>query len=250
MTAGFSALVAAIMFGKRINKHESTPPNDVPMILLGAALLWFGWFGFNAGSAITSGILAAHAFVTTFVGAAAAMVSWLAVDWWLYKKPPAVGAAIGLVVGLVVVTPAAGFVSVPSAIAMCGLSGIICNFVARAVKKATHLDDALDVFACHGMGGLLGAIGTGLLASKAINPAVAVDGLLIGGEFATFKANLFGVVAVGLYAPLVTFVLLKLINVVMPLRVSHADEAEGLDTSIHGEMAKFNAPRVLNAAAR
>ncbi len=153
ITAGVAGLIAARMFGRRINADELNRPNDVSMIMLGGALLWFGWFGFNAGSAISSGHLAAHAFVTTFAGAAAAFISWMTVDWIKHKRPSAVGATIGLVVGLVTVTPAAGFVSVQSAIIMCAVAGVVCNLFTQFIKTRTKLDDALDVFACHGVGG-------------------------------------------------------------------------------------------------
>ncbi len=240
MSSAFSALVAAILFGRRVNVSEVSRPNDVTQIMLGAALLWFGWFGFNAGSAITAGQLASQAFVITFVGAAAAFVAWVLVDWLLHKKPSAVGAAIGLVVGLVIVTPAAGFISVGSAIALAGIGAVICNLVARWVKSLSHLDDSLDVFACHGMGGLIGAIGTGLLASSAMNSAVAVDGLLIGGEMETFKANVIGALVVAAYSIVVTFILIKIVGIITPIRVSQEAEAEGLDTSVHGEVARFH----------
>jgi Amt family ammonium transporter len=243
MSAGFSALVAAVLFGKRNDHPELHKPNDIPMILLGAALLFFGWFGFNAGSAISAGFLASHAFVTTFLGGAAAMIGWMLVDWYLHK-PTGTGSAIGLVVGLVVITPAAGYVTVGSALGMCFVSAIICNFTGRYIKEKTHLDDALDVFACHGVGGMLGAIGTGLLASHTVNPAVAVDGFLISGQLETLKANMLGVAAVGVFAPVMTVVLLKLVNFITPLRVSEADEAIGLDTALHGEVSRYYAREV------
>ncbi|HEU5046638.1 MAG TPA: ammonium transporter [Rickettsiales bacterium] len=240
LTAGVAGLVAAIMFGKRNMGNEVNRPNDVSMIMLGAALLWFGWFGFNAGSAITSGFLAAHAFVTTFAGAAAAMLGWLLVDWIKNSKPSAVGAAIGLVVGLVIVTPAAGFVSVASAIFMCGVGSVICNTLGHLIKTKTHLDDTLDVFACHGIGGALGAIMTGMFATKLVNPAVAVDGILIGGQIGTLKANLIGVIAVAVFTAVVTYILIKIVNVITPIRVSETEETVGLDVSVHGEVSRFH----------
>lgn len=238
ITAGFAGLVAAMMYGKRIDAGNVTRPNDVSLIMLGAALLWFGWFGFNAGSAIASGVLAAHAFMTTFVGAAAAFVSWMLVDWIRNSKPSAVGAAIGLVVGLVTITPAAGFVTIESAIIMCSISGVLCNLIAVFIKNKTHLDDALDVFACHGVGGVLGAVMTGLFADKAVNSAITVEGLLVSGEMALFKANLVAVVAVAVFASVVTYVLLKVVNVITPIRVPEHKEKAGLDTSEHGEIAR------------
>ncbi len=240
ITAGVAGLVAALMFGKRINASEVNRPNDVSMIMLGAALLWFGWFGFNAGSAIAANHLAAHAFMTTFVGAAAAMISWMMIDWMRHSKPSAVGAAIGLVVGLVAITPAAGFVTVSSAIIMCALAGIICNVLAHIIKTKTHLDDALDVFACHGMGGILGAIMTGMFATKAVNSAVTVEGLLVSGESKLFIANLTAVVAVTVYTAVMTYVLIKVVNVITPIRVTEEEETKGLDVAVHGEVSRFH----------
>lgn len=240
ITAGVGGLVAAILYGKRISVNEESRPNDVSMIMIGAALLWFGWFGFNAGSALTSGLLAAHAFVTTHVGASAALVSWMMVDWILHKKPSAVGAAIGLVVGLVTITPAAGFVTVQSAIIMCFFSGAFCNLFARFLKSKLKLDDTLDVFACHGMGGIIGAILLGLFATSEVNPAVTVQGLFVSGETGLLTANLIGVVAVFAYTAVVTFVLIKIVGFFTPVRVAEHHEIEGLDTSIHGEMSRFH----------
>jgi len=240
LTAGVAGLVAALMFGKRIGNEGPARPNDVSMIMLGAALLWFGWFGFNAGSAISADFLAAHAFVTTFVGAAAAMLSWMAVDWFRTGKPSAVGAAIGLVAGLVAITPAAGFVTVQSALIICFAAGAICNITAHIMKKNTHLDDALDVFACHGVGGLVGAVLTGAFASKAVNSAVTVEGLLVSGETKLFIANLIGVVAVAAFTAVVTFVLIKIVTIITPIRVTEQEEGVGLDASVHGEQARFH----------
>jgi Amt family ammonium transporter len=239
VTAGVGGLVAAILFGKRINVDEENRPNDVSMIMIGAALLWFGWFGFNAGSALTSGVLAAHAFVVTHVGASAALLSWMIVDWLLHKKPSAVGAAIGLVVGLVTITPAAGFVSVPAAIAMCLFAGAFCNLFARFLKNKLKLDDTLDVFACHGMGGIIGAVLTGVFASKTINGGIAVEGILVSGETSLFFANIFGVIVVVIYTAIVTFALIKLVAFFTPVRVIEDHEVEGLDMSLHGEMSRF-----------
>ena len=240
ITAGVAGLIAASMFGRRINADEVTRPNDVSMIMLGGALLWFGWFGFNAGSAITSGHLAAHAFVTTYIGAAAAFIAWMMVDWVKHKKPSAVGATIGLVVGLVTITPAAGFVSVQNAIIMCTLAGIICNLLTHFIKVKTKLDDALDVFACHGMGGILGAMMTGLFAETEINSAVTVQGLLISGETGLFIANIKAVIIVSIYSGIVTYGLIKVVNFITPIRINQESEVKGLDVTIHGEVSRFH----------
>jgi Amt family ammonium transporter len=249
ITAGFSGLVAALVLGKRNTGGVASAPNDVPMIMLGAALLWFGWFGFNAGSAIAAGHLAAHAFVTTFVAAAASFLTWMLVDWLRNGKPSAVSAAIGLVVGLVAITPAAGYVSVGSALVIGAVAAVLCNLIAHYVKALTHLDDALEVFASHGMGGVIGALMTGLFASRAVNPAIATEGVLISGETSLFMANLLGVVTVCVYSAVVTFVLIKIVNAITPLRVSETQETEGLDTALHGEMAKFHDRRHLREVA-
>lgn len=233
MTAGYSALVAAIMFGKRRDFGKPAKPYDVGMITLGTALLWFGWFGFNAGSALGANGLAAHAFVTTFVSSAAAMLAWTMVDSLKDGKPTAMGGCIGVVAGLVAVTPAAGFVTVSSAIIIGLLAGVICNIVARMIKGTFNIDDSLDVFACHGVGGTLGVIMTGLLASKAVNPAGA-DGLLNGGD-TLFMANLTGAAAVAGYSIVATFIILKVVGLITAIRVNDKDEDKGLDATQHGE---------------
>ena len=239
MTAGCSAFVAAILYGRR-NNVTNVAPNDVSMIMLGAALLWFGWFGFNAGSAITSGLLAAQAFMTTFVGAAAAFLAWMAVDWIRTGKPTATGSAIGLVVGLVCITPAAGFVTVTAAIIMCVVAGVVCNLAAVALKRWSRMDDTLDVFACHGIGGMIGAILTGCFASTAVNPAVTNQGFFIDGTTKLLMANLTGVVAVFCYSMIGTFVIIKLVGAVMKIRIEGSDEVAGLDHAMHGEASKHH----------
>jgi ammonium transporter, Amt family len=233
MTAGYSALVAAILFGKRADFGQAHKPYDVGMIVLGTALLWFGWFGFNAGSALTSGGLASQAFATTFFAAAVAMLAWMAVDKIKDGKPTAMGGCIGVVAGLVAITPAAGFVDTCSAMFIGLLAGVLCNVVARIIKGKFKIDDTLDVFACHGIGGTIGAISTGLFASKAVNPAGA-DGLFNGGKD-LLMANLTGVGAVALYSVVVTFIIIKLVNAICPVRVPATDESAGLDSSQHGE---------------
>ncbi len=242
ITAGFSALACGLLFGRR-NVSEAPTPNDVPMIMLGAALLWFGWFGFNAGSAVTSGALASYAFMNTFLGAAAAFVAWMFLDWSVTGKPTAVGSSIGIVVGLVAITPAAGFVDLKAALIIGVVAAIVCFFVARAVKKITHLDDALDVFACHGIGGVCGAIMTGLYANKAVNSAVTVEGYFVSGETGTFMANLIGVVAVAAFSFFVTYIIVKVVNIFIPIRVGTDAEGHGLDHSQHGEFARVNQSR-------
>jgi Amt family ammonium transporter len=226
MTAGFSALVAAILFGKRADFGQPHKPYNIGMVVLGTSLLWFGWFGFNAGSALGSNGLAAQAFVTTFLSAAAALAAWTLVDTIKDGKPTIVGACIGVVAGLVAVTPAAGFITTGSAMIIGLTAGVVCNIVARLVKGTFKIDDTLDVFACHGVGGLLGAILTGVLATKEVNPAVSDTAL---------SANLTGAAAVAVYSMVATFVIIKVVGIFTKVRVSEADEKAGLDASQHGE---------------
>ncbi len=239
MTAGYSALVAAIMFGKRRDFGQAHKPYDVGMIVLGTALLWFGWFGFNAGSALSSGGLASQAFANTFLSAAAALLMWTLVDKIKDGKPTTMGGCIGIVAGLVAITPAAGYVSTSIAIAIGVLAGSVCNIVARMVKGQFKIDDTLDVFACHGIGGTIGIIMTGLFASKAINAAGA-DGMFNGGD-TLFTANLTGAFAVAIYSMVATFIIIKVVNVISPVRVSDKDEVAGLDDTQHGEVINSNA---------
>jgi Amt family ammonium transporter len=239
ITAGFSGLACGLLFGKRV-ENPSRRPNDVPMVMLGAALLWFGWFGFNAGSAITSGELAAYAFLNTFLGAAAAFVAWLVIEWIVDGRPTAIGASIGIVVGLVAITPAAGFVDLQAALIIGTAASIIAYFVAKQVKKITHLDDALDVFACHGIGGVVGSILTGVYATKVVNPGIAVEGYLIGGDTTLLNANIVGVVAIAAFSFIATTIIVKVVNVFIPIRVGADVEGAGLDTHFHGEFARSN----------
>jgi len=233
VAAGSSALVCALVLGKRTGfPHERHVPHNLTMTLTGAGILWFGWFGFNSGSALTSGGLAALALVTTHVGAAAGAAGWIVVEWCQRKKPTALGVASGLVAGLVGITPAAGYVA-PWAAAIIGFSaGVIC-YAAVVAKERFKYDDSLDAFGVHGVGGALGAILTGVFASKALNPD-GRDGVL-SGNASQLGIQALGVVVVGAYAALVTFVLLKGIDKVMRLRVPVEDEREGLDSTEHGE---------------
>jgi Amt family ammonium transporter len=233
VAAGASALVCALVLGKRTGyPHERHVPHNLTMTLTGAGILWFGWFGFNAGSALTSGGLAALALVTTHVGAAAGAAGWIVIEWWQRKKPTALGIASGLVAGLVGITPAAGFVA-PWAAAVIGFAaGIVC-YVAVVSKERFKYDDSLDAFGVHGVGGALGAILTGVFASKALNDA-GRDGA-IHGNASQVGIQALGVAVVAVYAGVVTFVLLKIIDKVMGLRVPVEDERQGLDDTEHGE---------------
>ncbi len=233
VAAGSSALVCALVLGKRTGyPHERHVPHNLTMTLTGAGILWFGWFGFNAGSALTSGGLAALALVTTHIGAAAGATGWIVVEWWQRKKPTALGIASGLVAGLVGITPAAGFVA-PWAAAVIGFAaGMVC-YVAVVSKERFKYDDTLDAFGVHGVGGALGAILTGVFASKALNDA-GRDGA-IHGNVSQIGIQALGVGVVALYSGVVTLVLLKLIDKVMGLRVPVEDERQGLDDTEHGE---------------
>lgn len=233
LTAGVSALVCALMIGKRIGypKHRSLPHN-LTMCVTGAGLLWFGWFGFNAGSALASGQLASLAFMTTHLGAAGGAVGWLVIEWAHRGKPTALGLASGLVAGLVGITPAAGFVAPWSAIVIGVAAGIVC-YGGVLLKDKLGYDDALDAFGVHGVGGLAGALLTGVFAEKALNDAGS-DGVIAGNP-AQLGTQAIAVVASGLYAAVLTFGILKLIDVTIGLRVAANDEREGLDTSLHGE---------------
>lgn len=239
ITAGFSGLASGLLFGRRTHRG-ALKPNDVTLIMLGAALLWFGWFGFNAGSAITSGSLASYAFVNTFLGGAAAFLAWMLLDWIFEGRPTAVGAAVGIVVGLVAITPAAGYVTVQSALIIGVVATAVAYFAVIKVRRITHLDDSLDVFACHGIGGVVGSVLTGLFASKAVNPGIAVEGYLVSGETELFVANVTAVVVVALFAFVATIIIVKLVNLFIPIRVGLEMETAGLDKAMHGEYARMD----------
>ena len=224
MTAGFSALIFAIVIGKR---KRPSPPHNLTMTLLGAGLLWFGWFGFNAGSALSSGGLAALALINTHIAAAIGAVAWALVEYLKQGKATALGVASGLVAGLVGITPAAGFVSPTSAALIGGAAGVVC-FGGVMLKSKFGYDDALDAFGVHGVGGLLGALLTGLLASKVWNPAAQASMEL-------FTEQAIGVGVTAVYSVAVTFVLLKVLDATMGLRVDEDTEREGLDVVLHGE---------------
>ncbi|MEZ0390774.1 MAG: ammonium transporter [Pseudobdellovibrionaceae bacterium] len=233
MSAGFSALAASLYLGRRAD-HRVVPMKsyNIALVVLGTALLTFGWFGFNAGSALGANGLAAQALATTFFGCAAASFAWMMMDWVL-DKPTLVGSSVGAVAGLVAITPAAGYVTLPAALLIGLCAGLVCNGAVRAVKKYLHvMDDTLDVFACHGVGGLLGTILTGVFASKAVNPAAA-NGLYYG-ESKVFVANLIAAGVVALFSVAASFLLFRIVEVMVPVRVPRELEEKGLDT-LHGE---------------
>ena len=231
MSAGWAALAGAMFLGKR--KTQKSNPARITYVLLGTGLLWFGWFGFNAGSALAANGLAAQALGTTTVGAAAAGMAWIFYDKILGHKVSAMGACIGTVVGLVAITPAAGFVTIPHAIFIGAFSAIVSNFAVSKFPKG-KIDDALDVFACHGVGGMVGMLLTGVFASKAVNPAVADQGLIFG-ETTLFVNQSIALVLVSVFAFTVSYFLFFIVNKITPLRVTEDKEELGLDISQHGE---------------
>ncbi len=227
LSSGAAALVCALVIGRR---GRPGPPHNLTLTLLGAGMLWFGWFGFNAGSALAANDNAALALVNTHVAAGAAALSWAIVEWIKQGKPTALGVASGLVAGLVVITPAAGFVGPTSAVLMGLIAGPIC-YGAVMLKGTLGYDDALDAFGIHGVGGALGAVLTGVFASAVWG---GTDGL-IGGNSELFTENIIGVLAAAAYSAAVTFVILKVLDATIGLRVSSDEESEGLDTNLHGE---------------
>jgi len=236
MSAGFSALAAAILVGRRLDQSEpSVSANNVPFVILGAALLWFGWFGFNAGSALAAGALAASAFVVTNTAAAAAALTWVALSWAQNGKPSAMAAAIGAVCGLVAITPASGYVGPVASIAIGIIAGVVTYTAVYIRSRKTRVDDTLDVWAAHGVGGLAGAVLTGFFAEKAIN-AAGNNGALFGNPDQVI-VQILAVAATATYAFVATYVLLKVISFFSPLRVESHEEEEGLDMATHGESA-------------
>jgi Amt family ammonium transporter len=236
MTAGFSAIAAAMLVGKRLKEeHPAISANNVPFVILGAVLLWFGWFGFNAGSALAAGPLAASAFVVTNTAAAAAALTWVVLSWAENKKPSAMAAATGAVCGLVAITPASGFVGPMASIAIGVLGGVITYLAVYLRSKRIGIDDTLDVWAAHGIGGLSGAVLTGVFAEKAINSA-GNNGALFGNPH-QLVVQIVAVVATGIYSFIATWIILKVVSFVFSLRVSVSDEEMGLDIASHGEAA-------------
>jgi ammonium transporter, Amt family len=235
VSSGVSALVAALMIGRRRGYPDTPmPPHNLPYTLLGTGLLWFGWFGFNAGSAVTAGAASTGAFIATHVAAASAALGWVMMDWLVRGRPTALGAASGAVAGLVAITPASGYVGPLSSIVIGGAAGCVC-FLAVILRARSTVDDSLDVFGVHGTGGTLGALMTGLFAQKAINAAGA-DGLFFGNA-SLFGAQVVAVLATWAYAAAVTYVLLRVLDLTMGLRVNADQEDEGLDVAEHGESA-------------
>ncbi len=233
ITSGISALAAALIIGKRKGYlRETIMPHDLPMTVIGAGLLWFGWFGFNAGSALSSGGLSAMTFAVTHISAVSATLTWVIIEWLHRGKPTMFGAATGSIAGLATITPASGFVGPMPALLIGAAAGSLC-YVALNMKGKLGYDDSLDAFGVHGVGGILGTLATGVFAQKLINPSGA-DGLLFG-NYKVLVTQVVGILAVTLYSFVVTAVMLKVIDWTMGLRVSLEDEVDGLDLSQHGE---------------
>lgn len=231
MSAGWAALASAICLKRR--QEVSHSPAYITFVLLGTGLLWFGWFGFNAGSAMGANPLAATALATTMTASAAAALAWIFFDAVKGRKPSALGTCIGAVVGLVAITPAAGFVTLPHSIAVGVISSVVSNLLVD-FRSRTNIDDTLDVFPCHGVGGMVGMLLTGVFASKGVNPAIADQGLIFG-ETRLFLVQLGALVGVSVFAFGGSWILLKVTNLIAPLRVSVEEEQLGLDLSQHDE---------------
>jgi len=234
INAGIAALAAALVVGKRqgYGNHTAFIPHNLPMTILGAGLLWFGWFGFNAGSALAAGALASSAFTATHLATAAATLSWVGTEWMVRGKPTTLGAASGAVAGLVAITPAAGYVGPMSAIIIGLVAGVIC-YLAVLAKPKLGYDDSLDVVGVHCIGGIIGALCTGLFASKLVNPAGG-DGLFFGNP-GQFVIQVIAVLTTLIFSFVVSFILFKILDATMGLRVSPEEEMAGLDIGEHQE---------------
>jgi ammonium transporter, Amt family len=234
MSAGFAALAAAIYLRNKSLKKVPISPANIPFVLLGTGLLWFGWFGFNAGSALGAGPLAASAFATTNTASAAAGLCWVLFDAVRGKKPSALAFCIGAVVGLVAITPAAGFVTIPSSLFIGTVASLISNVVVHW-KSKTSLEDTLDVFPCHGVGGAVGMLMTGILAHQSVNAANTTGNGLLFGEFALFQIHLIALAIVIAYTFVGSLIILKITDLISPLTVSAEEKKIGQDVSQHGE---------------
>ena len=237
ISSGISGLVLSLLVGKR-QGYQSVAyrTHNIPFVILGTSLLWFGWFGFNAGSALSAGLLASHAFLTTNTACATAMIGWMIVDVVTGGKPTAVGACTGAVLGLVAITPGAGFVPVWAAFIIGAVVSPLCYFMISVVKKKFGYDDALDAFGCHGIGGVWGGIAAGIFAKSSINDVARWDGLVFG-DWHLFTAQLLSIVITIGIAIVGTLICAKVVSLFVPLRVSASDEKRGLDITQHGENA-------------
>jgi Amt family ammonium transporter len=244
VSSGVAALVAAIVLGKRMGyPREPMVPHNVVLSLIGTGLLWVGWFGFNAGSAVSAGELATSAFAATHFSAVGAALSWATLEWLLKGKPSVLGLASGMVAGLATITPASGFVTIPAAflIGLCG--GAVCYFAVTKLKNSFGYDDSLDVFGVHGVGSTVGLLLVGLLANPAVNGLIATTFksgetvISLAGSFAQLKNQIIAVVFTAAFSAIATFIILKLVNAFVGLRVTPEEEHSGLDLTQHGESA-------------
>jgi Amt family ammonium transporter len=246
INAGVAGLVGSYMIGKRIGfGKEALSPHNVPMTMIGAALLWFGWFGFNAGSALEANNSAALAFINTFLATACAVLSWIFFEWIFKGKPSMLGAASGAVAGLVAITPAAGNVGIPGAFVIGSLAGVVCLWGVSGLKRLLGADDSLDVFGVHALGGILGALLTGIFNSPELGGPGLVTDWVTGktgfpgyGEQLMIQAKAVGVTII--WSAVVAFVSFKIADILVGLRVSEEEEREGLDVTSHGESAYRN----------
>lgn len=237
ISSGITALVLAIILGKRKGYERATYRiHNIPFVVLGATILWFGWFGFNAGSALKADGLAAHAFMTSAIASASALLSWMFLDVINDKKTTLVGASTGLVIGLVAITPGAGFVPIWSSFIIGALVSPICYYGVILIKKKLKIDDALDAFGCHGIGGIWGGIATGIFGKSSINPVAKWDGLIYG-EWRLFIAQIEGILITIAIAVVGTLICVAIVRIFTPLRVTDREEKIGLDISQHGESA-------------
>lgn len=233
MSAGFAALAGALVLGRRKHSSREThSPANIPFVLLGTGMLWFGWFGFNGGSSFEANEIAALAFINTNTASASAMIAWILLDAFLGRRISALGACIGAVVGLVAITPAAGYVSVGSSIFIGTIAAFVSN-IAVHISSKSSVDDTLDVFPCHGVGGIVGMILTGVLANTNVNPTIK-NGLAFGG-YDLFKTHIIALIIVSIFTFFGSYILYKLVDVLLPMRVGSNEEKLGLDISQHGE---------------
>jgi Amt family ammonium transporter len=233
LNAGVAALVCALVLGRRHGFPDTAmPPHNMTMAVTGACMLWVGWFGFNAGSALAADGSAGMAMLVTHIGAATGSLAWLACEWLRYGKPSVLGIVTGMVAGLGTITPASGFVGPIGALAIGGAAGTVCFFATSYMKRALNVDDSLDVFPVHGVGGILGTLLTGIFVAAAFGGAGYPEKVTMGGQVLT---QLIGIAAVGAWSGIVTWILLKLADGVAGLRVAAEEETEGLDTVLHNE---------------
>jgi Amt family ammonium transporter len=235
INAGIAALVMTLMIGSRTNYgNHPTPPHNIPLVVIGAALLWFGWFGFNAGSGLAADGLAVNAFLATHIATATAAITWVILDWILNKKPTIIGICTAAVAGLVAITPAAGFVGVTGSIVIGILVAVVCFFMVSVVKHKFGYDDSLDAFGVHGIGGIIGALATGLLATPTVQSAYS--GLFYGNP-KQFYLQLIATITTIVFSGIMTFILFKIVDKLVGIRAGRAEEIAGLDITQHNEIA-------------